>query len=117
MFIIYIVDQINSGKLIAGSKVNENAISESLKVSRTPVKRGINTTIFRGVIRKCSKKRVCHQEPHKRRSKRNLLYHWRSRWLGSFTGNAFFNRETHERNGILYPEYGLSHQYRKFPYV
>jgi DNA-binding GntR family transcriptional regulator len=37
----YIVEQINNGNLIAGSKVNENAISESLKVSRTPVREAL----------------------------------------------------------------------------
>lgn len=37
----YIVEQINNGELIAGSKVNESAISESLKVSRTPVREAL----------------------------------------------------------------------------
>ena len=30
----YIVEQINNGKLVANRKVNENAISESLKVKQ-----------------------------------------------------------------------------------
>ncbi|MGR6899279.1 GntR family transcriptional regulator [Rummeliibacillus sp. BSL5] len=37
----YIVEQINNNELLSGSKVNESAISESLNVSRTPVREAL----------------------------------------------------------------------------
>ncbi|MGX9134847.1 GntR family transcriptional regulator [Rummeliibacillus sp. JY-2-4R] len=52
----YIVDQINSGKLIAGSKVNENAISESLKVSRTPVREALIQLSSEGLLENVPRK-------------------------------------------------------------
>ncbi|MFK2827061.1 GntR family transcriptional regulator [Bacillus sp. B190/17] len=52
----YIVDQINNGKLIAGSKVNESAISESLKVSRTPVREALIQLSSEGLLENIPRK-------------------------------------------------------------
>ncbi|MCH6264193.1 MULTISPECIES: GntR family transcriptional regulator [Neobacillus] len=46
----YIVDQINSGKLLAGAKLNENNICESLQVSRTPVREALIQLASEGLI-------------------------------------------------------------------
>lgn len=52
----YIVEQINNGKLIAGSKVNENAIGESLKVSRTPVREALIQLSSEGLLENVPRK-------------------------------------------------------------
>ncbi|WP_342577807.1 GntR family transcriptional regulator [Psychrobacillus sp. FSL K6-2843] len=46
----YIVEKINNGELIANSKVNETAISESLKVSRTPVREALIQLSSEGLL-------------------------------------------------------------------
>lgn len=52
----YIVEQINNGNLIAGSKVNENAIGESLKVSRTPVREALIQLSSEGILENVPRK-------------------------------------------------------------
>jgi DNA-binding GntR family transcriptional regulator len=52
----YIVEQINTGNLIAGSKVNENAIGESLKVSRTPVREALIQLSSEGILENVPRK-------------------------------------------------------------
>ncbi|MFJ8234112.1 GntR family transcriptional regulator [Ureibacillus sp. NPDC094379] len=52
----YIVEQINSGKLVAGKKVNENAISENLKVSRTPVREALIQLSSEGLLENVPRK-------------------------------------------------------------
>lgn len=52
----YIVEQINNGKLIRGSKVNESAISESLKVSRTPVREALIQLSSEGLLENVPRK-------------------------------------------------------------
>ena len=46
----YIVEQINSGKLLPGKKVNENHICEMLKVSRTPVREALIQLSSEGLL-------------------------------------------------------------------
>ncbi|WP_409369019.1 GntR family transcriptional regulator [Lysinibacillus sp. 38-6] len=52
----YIVDQINNGNLIAGKKVNESAISESLNVSRTPVREALIQLSSEGLLENVPRK-------------------------------------------------------------
>ncbi|WP_391206330.1 GntR family transcriptional regulator [Psychrobacillus sp. L4] len=52
----YIVEQINNGKLIANRKVNEVAISESLKVSRTPVREALIQLSSEGLLENVPRK-------------------------------------------------------------
>lgn len=52
----YIVDQINSGKLISSNKVNESAISEALKVSRTPVREALIQLSSEGLLENIPRK-------------------------------------------------------------
>lgn len=52
----YIVEQMNNGNLIAGSKVNENAISERLKVSRTPVREALIQLSSEGLLENVARK-------------------------------------------------------------
>ncbi|MGF6952458.1 DNA-binding GntR family transcriptional regulator [Neobacillus sp. B4I6] len=46
----YIVEQINSGNLLTGKKVNENHICESLNVSRTPVREALIQLASEGLL-------------------------------------------------------------------
>ncbi|RUL51890.1 MULTISPECIES: GntR family transcriptional regulator [Lysinibacillus] len=52
----YIVEQINNGSLIADKKVNENAISESLNVSRTPVREALIQLASEGLLENVPRK-------------------------------------------------------------
>lgn len=52
----YIVDQINNGTLISGSKVNESAVSEALKVSRTPVREALIQLSSEGLLENIPRK-------------------------------------------------------------
>lgn len=52
----YIVEQINTGKLIAGKKVNEAAISDSLNVSRTPVREALIQLSSEGLLENVPRK-------------------------------------------------------------
>ncbi|MBY0122902.1 GntR family transcriptional regulator [Bacillus sp. S/N-304-OC-R1] len=52
----YIVEQINSGNLIAGKKVNETAICESLEVSRTPVREALIQLSSEGLLENVPRK-------------------------------------------------------------
>lgn len=52
----YIVEQINNGTLISRSKVNENAISEALKVSRTPVREALIQLASEGLLENIPRK-------------------------------------------------------------
>ncbi|MEH7334618.1 GntR family transcriptional regulator [Neobacillus drentensis] len=52
----YIVEQINSGKLIAGKKVNENNLCESLNVSRTPVREALIQLASEGLLENVPRK-------------------------------------------------------------
>lgn len=52
----YIVEQINNGQLIAGSKVSESAISENLKVSRTPVREALIQLSSEGLLENVPRK-------------------------------------------------------------
>ncbi|WP_391118959.1 GntR family transcriptional regulator [Psychrobacillus sp. L3] len=52
----YIVEQINNGKLVANKKVNEVAISESLKVSRTPVREALIQLSSEGLLENVPRK-------------------------------------------------------------
>ncbi|QFF97461.1 GntR family transcriptional regulator [Psychrobacillus glaciei] len=52
----YIVEQINNGKLIANRKVNEVAISENLKVSRTPVREALIQLSSEGLLENVPRK-------------------------------------------------------------
>lgn len=52
----YIVEQMNNGNLIAGSKVNENAISERLNVSRTPVREALIQLSSEGLLENVARK-------------------------------------------------------------
>lgn len=52
----YIVEQINNGKLIANKKVNEVAISENLKVSRTPVREALIQLSSEGLLENVPRK-------------------------------------------------------------
>ena len=52
----YIVEQINNGSLLAGKKVNENHISESLNVSRTPVREALIQLTSDGLLENIPRK-------------------------------------------------------------
>lgn len=52
----YIVEKINNGELIANSKVNETAIIESLKVSRTPVREALIQLSSEGLLENVPRK-------------------------------------------------------------
>lgn len=52
----YIVDQINNGNLISGEKVQENAISESLNISRTPVREALIQLASEGLLENIPRK-------------------------------------------------------------
>ncbi|MEK3977705.1 GntR family transcriptional regulator [Psychrobacillus sp. FSL K6-2836] len=52
----YIVEQINNRTLIANSKVNENVISEALKVSRTPVREALIQLSSEGLLENVPRK-------------------------------------------------------------
>lgn len=52
----YIVDQINNGNLISGKKVQESAISESLNISRTPVREALIQLSSEGLLENIPRK-------------------------------------------------------------
>ena len=52
----YIVNQINNGKLVAGKKVHESAICESLNVSRTPVREALIQLSSEGLLENVPRK-------------------------------------------------------------
>lgn len=52
----YIADQINQGKLKPGEKVNENSISEKLKISRTPVREALIQLSSEGLLENAPRK-------------------------------------------------------------
>lgn len=52
----YIVDQINNGNLIPGKKVQESAISESLNISRTPVREALIQLSSEGLLENIPRK-------------------------------------------------------------
>lgn len=52
----YIVEQINTSALVPGKKVNENAICEALKVSRTPVREALIQLSSEGLLENIPRK-------------------------------------------------------------
>lgn len=52
----YIVDQINNGNLVSGKKVQESAISESLNISRTPVREALIQLASEGLLENIPRK-------------------------------------------------------------
>ncbi|WP_039043723.1 GntR family transcriptional regulator [Sporosarcina sp. ZBG7A] len=52
----YIVEQINNGTLTASKKVNENAICDALKVSRTPVREALIQLSSEGLLENIPRK-------------------------------------------------------------
>lgn len=65
----YIVEQINNRKLISNSKVNENAICESLKVSRTPVREALIQLSSEGLLENVPRKGFVIKELSKEEAK------------------------------------------------
>ena len=52
----YIADQIRSGSLLPGQRVNENVICENLNISRTPVREALIQLSAEGVLENRSRK-------------------------------------------------------------
>lgn len=52
----YIAEQINSGNLVAGKKINENSISERLNISRTPVREALIQLASEGLLENVPRK-------------------------------------------------------------
>lgn len=52
----YIAEQINSGDLVPGEKVNENSISEKLNISRTPVREALIQLASEGLLENVPRK-------------------------------------------------------------
>lgn len=69
----YIVEQINNGGLAAGSKVNESAIGESLKVSRTPVREALIQLSSDGLLEYAPRKGFIIKELTKEEAKETFL--------------------------------------------
>ncbi|AXI00637.1 GntR family transcriptional regulator [Sporosarcina sp. PTS2304] len=69
----YIVEQINNGELAAGSKVNESAIGESLKVSRTPVREALIQLSSDGLLEYAPRKGFVIKELTKEEAKDTFL--------------------------------------------
>ena len=65
----YIVEQINNRKLLSNSKVNENAICESLKVSRTPVREALIQLSSEGLLENVPRKGFVIKELTKEQAK------------------------------------------------
>jgi Transcriptional regulators len=52
----YIADQIGSGSLVPGKKINENSISEKLNISRTPVREALIQLASEGLLENVPRK-------------------------------------------------------------
>lgn len=52
----YIAEQIRGGSLVAGKKINENSISEKLKISRTPVREALIQLASEGLLENVPRK-------------------------------------------------------------
>ncbi|MGN7388593.1 GntR family transcriptional regulator [Sporosarcina sp. SAFN-015] len=69
----YIVDQINNGTLLSNRKVNENAISEALKVSRTPVREALIQLSSEGLLENIPRKGFVIKELTKEEAKETFF--------------------------------------------
>lgn len=52
----YIAEQIRGGSLVPGKKINENSISEKLKISRTPVREALIQLASEGLLENVPRK-------------------------------------------------------------
>ena len=69
----YIVEQINNGDLDANSKVNEQAVSDSLNVSRTPVREALIQLAADGLLENVPRKGFIIKELTQEEAKETLF--------------------------------------------